>query len=73
MSKLMPVRVAAFVFVVGAALAQTSTNYDLEENSLNSGGNPADGVTASSASFQLRGQRPAHRARGVPRGAGAQA
>ena len=53
MRRRVPVWVTAFLFVGGAALAQTSTSYDLEENSFNSGGNPADGVTASSASFQL--------------------
>ncbi len=53
MRKRIPVWVTAFLFVGGAALAQTSTSYDLEEHSFNSGGNPADGVTASSASFQL--------------------
>ena len=53
MSKITPMWLTAFVLVGGAALAQTSTNYDLEENSFNSGGNPANGATASSTSFLL--------------------
>ncbi len=43
----------ALLLLSGSALAQTSTSYVLEENSFNSGGNPVDGFTASSASFQL--------------------
>ena len=53
MRRRVPVWVTTFLFVGGAALAQTSTNHDLEEHSLNSGGNPANGATPSSTSFQL--------------------
>ena len=45
--------VTAFLFVCGAALAQTSTSYNLEEHSFNSGGNPFNGATPSSTGFQL--------------------
>ena len=53
MRRRVPVWVTAFLFVCGAALAQTSTSFDLEEHSFNSGGNPANGATPSSTSFQL--------------------
>jgi len=41
------------LFLGAAASAQTSTSYDLAENSFNSGGSPAAGAAASSASYQL--------------------
>ncbi len=53
MRRRIPVWVTAFLFVGGAAVAQTSSSYNLEEHSLNSGGNPANGATPSSTSFQL--------------------
>ena len=43
----------ALLLLSGAALAQTSTSYDLEEHSFNSGGNPLNGATPFSTSFQL--------------------
>ena len=36
------------------AVAQSSANYKLEEGLLNSGGNPAGGVTLSSASYRIK-------------------
>ncbi len=53
MRRRIPVWVTAFLFVGGAAVAQTSSSYNLEEHSLNSGGNPANGATPSSTSYQL--------------------
>lgn len=39
--------------VTGLAVAQQSASYHMDEHVLNQGGRPADGVTASSASFHL--------------------
>lgn len=39
--------------VPGVAVAQTSASYSLTEHTFNMGGRPADGATASSASFQI--------------------
>ena len=46
---------ALFVFLpaIPDAAAQSSASYRLEETSLNSGGNPANGVVLSSASFSI--------------------
>ena len=53
MKRRVTVWVTTFLLVGGAAMAQTSTSYNLEEHSLNSGGNPANGATPSSTSYQL--------------------
>ena len=39
--------------VPGAAVAQQSASYRMDEHVLNQGGRPADGTTASSASFRI--------------------
>ncbi len=43
----------AALVLCGTALAQTSTNFTLEEHTLNSGGTPSQGVDLTSASFSI--------------------
>lgn len=50
-------KIAVFVLVLVAlapARAQTSTSFKLTESTLNSGGDPQNGSSASSASFRIR-------------------
>lgn len=51
-------RFAGLIFILATlsmttALAQSSASYKLEESTFNSGGNPTQGVSLSSASFQI--------------------
>ena len=45
--------ILAGLLLSGTALAQTSTNFTLEEYTLNSGGTPSQGVDLTSASFSI--------------------
>ncbi len=45
--------ILAGLLLCGTALAQTSTNFKLEEYTLNSGGTPSQGVDLTSASFSI--------------------
>jgi hypothetical protein len=45
--------VSALLLLSGAALAQTSTSFTLEEYTLNAGGSPSQGVALKSASFSI--------------------
>ena len=47
------VGLGALLLLSGAALAQTSTSFTLEEYALNAGGSPSQGVALSSASFSI--------------------
>ena len=44
---------ACILFWVPFAAAQESASFKLNENTYNSGGNPADGSTPASASFRI--------------------
>jgi hypothetical protein len=47
------VLVGSLLLVVAPAPAQTSASYDLEEHTINAGGNPNGGVVPMSASFRI--------------------
>ncbi len=48
-----PTMIFAGLVLTSVALAQTSTNFTLEEYTLNSGGTPSQGVDLTSASFSI--------------------